>query len=303
MRSMKLAFNIILLGLIVAVFGGCQPPSPPGAIVDDMGRVVNIEESPQRIVSHVPSITETLFAIGVGDRVVGVSEYCDYPEAARAKPKIGGAWDPSIESIVELEPNLVLTSGVVESLMPQLDGLGITYIVLKPFDIDGILKNIELLGKVTGAAKEAEALIDDMQSRITSVTGRVKDAGRPRVFYAFAVTDLNNPWTAGPGSYGDALIRMAGGENIGARASIPWPQFSIEEVASSDPEIIIVNATHGTAATSVEAIRQHPVWRETTAVKQGRVYMIDGDLIERSGPRIVQGLEELARIIHPELYE
>jgi len=121
--------------------------------------------------------------------------------------------------------------------------------------------------------------------------------------YIIDATDLNNPWTAGPGSFIDSLINMAGGENIAAKAPSAWVQFSIEEIVSSDPEIIILPAKHGTAFTSPELLKTHPAWREITAVKQDRICIIDGDLVERTGPRIVQGLEEMAKIIHPEVFK
>ena len=303
MRLKQFVIPIILLSLLIGMVGACQSSYQPGAIVDDLGRQISLDKAPQRIVSHVPGITEMLFALGLDEKVVGVSDYCDYPEAAKLKPKIGGFWKPSMEKIVELDPDLIFTNGFEELLMTQLDELGIIYIVLQPEDIDGILKNIELVGKITGIESRAEELVENMQVRMSYIAERVSDAPRPRVFYAYAVTDLNNPWTAGSGSFGDSLISMAGGENIGAKALVPWPQFSIEEVANSDPEVIIVNVKHGTAVTPIEEMRRHPVWRETTAIKHDRIYTIDGNLIERSGPRIVQGLEEMAQIIHPELFE
>jgi len=271
--------------------------------IDDMGREVSIGKVAQRIVSHVPGITEILFALGLDEKVVGVSDYCDYPEVAKAKPKVGGFWNPSIENIVALEPDLVFTMGSVEYLMTQLDGLGIPCIALQHKDIDGILKDIELVGKVTGTEKEAKKLIKDMQERISYVIARVEGAPRPKVFYIIDATDLNNPWTAGPGSFIDSLIPMAGGENIGAKALAPWVQFSIEEVVNSDPEIIIMPAKHGTAFTPPETLKEHPTWQGITAVKQGKVFTIDDDLVSRYGPRIVLGLEEMAKIIHPELFE
>ena len=241
------------------------------------------------------------------EKIVGVSDYCDYPAEAELKEKVGDFWKPSIKKIVELNPDLVLTNGQVEYVMTQLDNLGITYIVLYPNDIDGILKNIGLVGKITGTDKRAGEVIRDMEDRILQVTTTVKDAQQVKVFYTFAITDLSNPWTAGPGSFIDSLIAMAGGENIGAKALAPWVQFSIEEVVGSDPEVILVDVSHGSAIASVEGLktqlRGHPAWREVTAVQQGRMLPIDGDLINRSGPRIVQGLEEMARIIHPELFE
>jgi len=295
------------LSLLVSMVGGCQPQFQPGTFTDDLGREITIDKSPQRIVSHVPGITEMLFALGLEERVVGVSDYCNYPPEAELKPKVGGFFNPSMERIVDLNPDLVLTNGSVDYVMTHLDSLGITYIVLYPNDIDGILKNIELVGKITGTEKEAKKLLKDMQERISYVSARVKDAPRVKVFYTFHITDLNNPWTAGPGSSVDSLITLAGGENIGAKALAPWIQFSIEEVVNSDPEVIILDVSHGTAITSVEGLkaqlREHPAWREVTAVKQERICPIDGDLINRTGPRIVQGLEEIARGIHPELFE
>ena len=304
MRRIQLIIGIfIILSLSTTMTIGCSHQPLPGTFTDDLGREVRIEKAPQRIVSHVPGITEILFALGLEGRVVGVSEYCDYPEAAKTKPKVGDYFQPSIEQIVALNPDLVFTGGCDEHLMKQLDGLGITYIVLDPQNIDGILKDIELVGEVTGTQKKAEEVIGDMQNRMLHVSAQVKDAPRVKVFYTFATTDFNNPWTAGPGSFVDSLITMAGGENIGARALAPWVQFSIEEVIAADPEVIIVDVSHGSAVTSIAELKQHPVWRKTAAIKQDRIYPIDGDIVNRPGPRIVQGLEEMARIIHPELFK
>jgi iron complex transport system substrate-binding protein len=304
MKLKRLGIIAILLSILVTVFTGCQPEFVPGTYIDDMGREVSIDKVPQRIVSHVPSITETLFALGLGDRVVGVSDYCDYPEEAKLKPSIGDYYNPCIETIVAQAPDLVLTDGegLTEDIIPQLENLGITCVVINPKSIDGILKDIELLGKITGVEKEARALVSEMSSRLAQIASRAEDAPRVRVFYVFDATDLNNPWTAGPGSFVDALVTMAGGENIAAKAHGAWVQFSIEQLVSADPEIIMVDTIHGTAIVSEEELRAHPAWREITAVKQGKIYMVNGDLVNRSGPRIIQGLEEIARAIHPELF-
>ena len=294
---------VVLLTLLVSAVPGCQPEFQPGPYTDDMGRQVEINEIPERLISHVPGITEILFALGLGEKVVGVSDYCDYPEEARLKEKVGGFWNPSVEKIVELRPDLVLTNGRDEQLVIQLDSLGIACMVIDPKDIDGIFRNIELLGRVAGVEGSARELIQDIQKDISRIVNQVKGAPGARVIYIIDATDLNNPWTAGPGSFVDSFITMAGGENIAAKALAPWVQFSIEEVVSSDPEIIILPAKHGTTFTSLEELGGHPAWRETTAVKQERIYIIDGDLVDRPGPRFVQGLEEIAGFIHPELFE
>jgi iron complex transport system substrate-binding protein len=303
MRLMRLGIIAVLLSILVTVFTGCgcQPKFVPGTYTDDMGREVSIDKVPQRIVSHVPSITETLFALGLGDRVVGVSDYCNYPEEAKLKPSIGNYFNPSLEPIVALEPDLVLTDGHSESIK-GLEPLGITFFVIDPKDIDGILKDIELLGKITGTEKEARALVSGMNSSLAQVVSLAEGAPKVRVFYVFDATDLNNPWTAGPGSFVDALITMAGGENIAAQAPGAWVQFSIEQLVSSDPEVILIDASMGTAVVLKEELMAHPAWQGVTAVKQDRIYIIDGDLVNRPGPRIVQGLEEIAKIIHPELF-
>ena len=277
-----------------------QQPSPM-VFIDDMGREITIDEIPQRIVSHVPAITEILFALGLEERVVGVSDYCDYPEEAKLKPSVGNYFNPSIENIMALVPDLVLTDGHSEGIK-GLDSLGITFIVIDPKDIDGILRDIELIGKVTGTEKEAKKLINDMKKDMSDVVNQVKDVPSVSVFYIFDATDLNNPWTAGPGSFVDSLITMAGGQNIAAQAHGAWIQFSLEAVVKSDPQIIIVDTSHGTAVISKAELKEHPAWREITAVKQDRIYSVDGDLVNRPGPRIVQGLEKIAEIIHPELF-
>ncbi len=299
----RLGIFVALLSLLVTMTTGCQPQFHPGTFTDDMGREVSIDKIPQRIVSHVPSITETLFALDLGERVVGVSDYCNYPPEAGLKPSVGNYFNPSIETIIAQDPDLVITDGYSEGLIPQLENLGVTCVVINPEDMDGILKDIELLGRITGAEGRAREVIKSMRDRILRVTTAAEDAPRVRVFYTFATTNLSNPWTAGPGSFADSLITMAGGENIAANAQSAWVQFSIEALCHADPEVILVDASHGTAVMSEETLRAHPAWRELTAVKQGRVHIIDGDLVNRSGPRIVQGLEEIAKIIHPELFE
>jgi iron complex transport system substrate-binding protein len=301
-RPIKLLSVLLMYALLmISINAACTQTTPGATVIDNQGREVQLEGIPARIVSHVPSITEMLFALDLGDSVVGVSDYCNYPEEAKEKPSVGGYYTPSIEKITSLDPDLVLTDGYAEDIL-QLDGIGIPYIVLDPPDIDGVLDNIQLIGEITGVQEKASELVNEIEGRIDAVVSAVADAAHPRVFYVFDASDPTKPWTAGPGSFVDAFIRMAGGENIAAGAQGPWVQFSMEELIDADPEIIIVDAMMGTAANDPEEIKALAGWKETTAAKENQIYTIDGDLVNRHGPRIAQALEEMARIIHPELF-
>jgi iron complex transport system substrate-binding protein len=298
----KVVLFFVLLSL-VAVAMGCNGGFEPGTYTDDLGRGVTIGEVPQRIVCFGPSITEVVFALGLGEKVVGVDDYSDYPAEALDLPKVGSSFAPSLESLVGLSPDLVLTLEH-EQFNSELETMGINYFVWSPQDIDGILANIETLGAITDSVAEAEVLVDDMTERIDDVVGRVAGAEPVSVFFIIDATDPTLPWTAGPGSFIDALITMAGGVNVAHDAPVEWAQFSIEEVVSADPDVIIVQTMFGGIPTiSIEELQAHPIWGEIGAVSQGNIYLVDGDLVSRSGPRIVEGLEALATALHPELFD
>ncbi len=303
MRKTCLALLLIIVIAAATACAGAQ--SGPGTITitDDAGRQVHLDSVPARIISHVPSITETLFALGLGDKVVADSDDCDYPEAAKTKPKIGGYYTPNIEEIVAMKPDLVLTDGYVPELITKLDSLGIPIVVINPKDINGVLSDIELLGNITGSQQKAQEITSDMKKRIDAVVNTVGNASRPSVFYVLDATDTTKPWTAGPGSFVDALISLAGGVNVAASASDPWIQFNMEELVGANPDIILLDSNMGTTVIPPQELKELPVWQDLTAVKENRIYTIDADLVDRSGPRIVQGLEDIAKILHPELFK
>ncbi len=303
MRFKTVVVFIVMLSLVIGTAVGCTAGFEPGTYTDDMGRGVTIEEVPQRIVSFGPSITEVLFALGLGERVVGVDDFSDYPAEAQALPKVGSSFTPSLESLVGLAPDLVF-SLEHEQFNSELEAMGINYFVWSPEDIDGILSNIELVGAITDSIDEAADLVESMETRMRDIEAGVVNAIPVSVFFIVDATDPTLPWTAGPGSFIDALITMAGGENVAGDAPYEWPQFSIEEVVSADPDVIIVQTMLGGIPTiSVEDLEAHPIWGEMSAVSQGNVYLVDGDLVSRSGPRIVDGLEALAKALHPELFD
>jgi len=300
-----------LLALLIVALVGCTGGKAPEAsesakpisVVDDAGRTVEIAKTPQRIISLAPSNTEILFALGLGDKVVGVTDFCDYPEEAKAIEQIGTYFDPNIEIIFSISPDLVLAiADLPEDVIAKLEELDIPAPILAPPDLEGILANIQLVGKATGAEKEAEALVSEMRGRIAAVTEKASEVKeKPRVFCEIDATDPSKPWASGPGSFMDAMIRLSGGTNVAADAESPWPQLSAEEIIAQDPDIIILaDSKYGVTA---ESVGERPGWEVITAVKEGAIFDLDDDLISRPGPRIIDGLEAVARIIHPELFE
>jgi len=317
---MKTYRSLVLLGLLallIIALAGCAGAKAPEAsepagteapesvsVVDDAGREVEIVSNPQRLVSLAPSNTEILFALGLGDKVVGVTDFCDYPEKAKAIDKVGGM-EHSLEKIVALNPNLVVAIGGSPAQVEkatEMEKLGLAVLVLQPGDIEGIIANIELMGKATGAEKEASQLAAEMRKRFDDITTKTKGAeSRPSVFFELDATDPSKPYTPGAGSFIDTLISLAGGSNIAASAKMQWAQLSTEEIIAQDPEVIVLgDAQYGMTA---EMVKERPGWSVITAVKNGAICSIDDILISRPGPRIIDGLEDLATIIHPELFE
>jgi|DewCreStandDraft_5_1066085.scaffolds.fasta_scaffold00538_21 iron complex transport system substrate-binding protein len=280
-----------------------QQASFPVTVTDDLGRSVRIEKLPQRIVSTAPSNTEILFALGLNERIVAVTDFCDYPEAAKAKPKIGGT-RPSVERIIAFSPDLVVASTInPQELIQQLEGAGIAVVVWGPKDFAGIMRNIEQTGVITGTIEQARRITAGMKSRIDAVAAKARQATtKPRVFFEVDATDPAKPFTAGPGSFVDAMITLAGGQNVAAGAASPWPQFSLEELVRADPDIIILSDyAYGVTP---ESVARRPGWENLTAVKKGAIKPIeDPNIVVRPGPRIVDGLELMARLIQPDLFK
>jgi len=279
MKLVRLGFCIIILSLFVA----CAAPSKevkeaasfPIEVTDQLGRVVRLEKIPERIISLAPSNTEILFALGLGERVVAVTEYCNYPPAAQEKPKIGGFSTPNIEKVVALSPDLVLATSIHEKeIIPALEGKGLTIFTLDPKTVDEVLKSITLVGEVTGREETASRLVEGMQNRIKAVTDKTAN-----------------------------LIKMAGGTNI-ARDLIGYATISLEAIIEANPQVIIAGIGMGSGEDlPFQYVRNEPRLRNVDACVNHRVYSIDVDLCGRPGPRIVDALEKFAEFIHPELFK
>jgi iron complex transport system substrate-binding protein len=288
---------VALLSLIL-VLTACGPGSqtPTQYVFDDLGRLVAINGTPQRIISLAPSNTEILFALGLGGKVLGVTDYCDYPPEALNKTKVGGYANPDVEKIVALDPDLILVAhGTPMEVVNSMAGLGLTVFGIKTTDLDDLLSDIRTIAEITDKEVEAQTLTFEMESRIQAVTNQtVELEQRPRVFYIVWHDPL---WTAGSGTFINELIEKSGGVNIFQNVT-GYPTISIEEVIARDPEIIITSSWPGVYEWTMNSTEL-----EVTAARQsGSVYTCDDNLVQRPGPRLVEGLEWFAHFIHPEIF-
>lgn len=284
------------------VLGGCSwlpGESGPGTLVDDFGREVDMAGPAQKIISLVPSSTEIIFALGFGERVVGASVYCNYPEAATAIPRVGDFDGPNLEAIVSLEPDLVLAASLHKEAVEALEGLDIPVLALDPMTFEEIYANIELIARALGEEKAGEDLVEDMKNRLKAVAqtlGELQEADRPLVFYESWYPEM---YTAGEDTFIDEIITWGGGKNV-AWGMSRWPIIQEEEVLARNPDVII----HGYhEPLPVEPFAQRNGWDVVTAVRQEQVFFVDPDVFNRTGPRVVDAAEALARILHPESFE
>jgi iron complex transport system substrate-binding protein len=294
---------------VVAAFSillclGCAQQPPPGNIVDGLGRSVKIDKIPQRIVSLAPSNTEILFTLGLGDKVVGVTEYCNYPQEAVTKSKVGGFSNVDIEKVISLEPDLVLATHIHEkSVIPALEKLGLTVVALTPASLNEVLDSITLVGKITGRTREASKLVKYLGTRIEAVVDKTRTLSpdqKPRVFY---ITWHDPLMTAGAATLADDVISSAGGQNIAYDISGD-KAITLETVIYRDPEVIVASVGMGSGEDLPwQYVQTEPRLENTQALLNDRVYKIDGDIIHRPGPRIVDALEQMAQFIHPELFK
>jgi iron complex transport system substrate-binding protein len=267
---------------------------------------VTVAAPPQRIISLAPSNTEILFALELGPKVVAVDDFSDYPADAKGLPKIGGSNGTyNFEQIVALKPDLILAAGITPpEAIKKLEDLKQTVIVLGTPETTfaSISADIAMVGKVTGQADKASQVTDAMQQKIEGIKAKLATVKtKPRVYWELDATDPAKPYSVGPGNFVNDLITMAGGTNIFEKVDSPFPQISSEQVVAADPEVIILSdAAYGI---TVDSVAKRPGWQALAAVKQQRVAPIDDNLVSRPGPRIADGLEATAKIIHPELFK
>lgn len=301
--------------LLIFLFAGVLPAALaadadtttfPLILADGLGGTITITRRPARIVSLAPNVTEILFAIGAGARVVGVTRYCNYPPEAPGRTKVGGYTDISIEAVLALAPDLVIASrGNPRTTLATLSRHGLTVLAIGPESLEQVDRAIVRIGQVTDNEREAKRVCEGMKQALASVRQAVEDIERRRRVY---FGSLRAPYiAAGPASFIGRCVALAGGDNIVRRVRRPWPILSLETIIERDPEIVI-DGFHASRPGEnhreklLARLRADRVWSQITAVREGRVYTVSNDAIQRPGPRLAQAVAEMARLFYPERF-
>jgi iron complex transport system substrate-binding protein len=298
-RLPNLAVVCVLISLATAGGSIADGVTYPLTVEDDVGRPVSIASRPVRVVSVGPSTTEALFAMGVGDRLVGIDRFSNYPPETADVEQVGGLVDPSIERIVSLRPDVVFMRDMAMQHVERLEALGLTVVVVGSEDIEGVFSSLKLFGWVLDARSEADDVAAALRARLADVATALDGLApedRITVFYELGHEPL---YTAGPGSFVHEVITLAGGVNVAGDAHTAWTSYSVERLIQRDPEVVLV-----TVEESVDAIREgrRAQWRSLRAVTSGRVHLIDGDAMNRPGPRLADAVESVARLLYPDRF-
>ncbi len=308
---MKKRNLMIVLLLIMLVIAGCsnevvkadievEPVEElmyPMTITDSYDREITIESEPMRVVSMAPSISETLYYLGAIDKLVGRTEYCDFPEEIQGIDTAGSLMEPNIEKIVDLNPDLVIASThFSKDSVETLENLGIKVVVFTPEEsFDGVYDTITVVGKVLNKENEAIEHVETMKQMVDEVVNRVKELEKKTVYYAIGFGEYGD-YTAGGDTFISEMIELAGGENIASDVS-GW-SYSLEKIIENDPEVVIISKYYGMK----ESFEAAEGYKELEAVKNGKLIAIDNNKIDRQGPRLAEGLLELAKAIHGDNY-
>lgn len=263
-------------------------------VTDDLGRTVSIPVKITRAVSLAPDLTESIFAVGAGDRLVGVTTFCNYPAEAKTIAKVGDTMNPNMESIIALKPDAVFvsTASQIEAFTITLEANGIAVYVTDPANIDDVFHNLERLADFFGTNDKLSSVLPDLKRRIGAVWEKVRDESKTRVFVQFSQEPL---FTIGKGSFLNNVIIKAGGESVTANVETAFPKLSKETALVLRPDVILLSDSEDNPSAN-DAFRNSP------AVKKGRVYRINADILSRPGPRLVDAMEEIARYLHPEKF-
>jgi iron complex transport system substrate-binding protein len=298
-RRMGVMVRFVLATAVMFLVTTWSPFARCATFKDALGRDVVIHESPGRIVSLAPSLTEILYYLGLGERVVGVTNHCNYPPEAALKPKVGSYINLNVEMIISLGPDLVIgtVDGNERIVVELLEQAGISVYVVNPRNVQEAVQTIAVLGKVCGVEEKGQSLANALSARVSRVVEKTEALSKPLVFLQI---QLHPIMSVNSRTIHHDLIRLAGGRNMTADEPITYPRISVEEIIRRQPEIILISSME--RGGRFEKAREDWLkWTSIPAVKNGRVYLIDSDLIDRPSPRVVEGLENMARLIHPEI--
>ncbi len=302
-RERILVVLLLALALAALACGGKNSGNPGNSnavlpmrvVTDDLGRQVTIPVRVTRVVSTAPSITENIFAVGAGDRLVGDTTYCNYPEQAKSVAKIGDTLNPNMETIVALKPDIVLvsTASQIEVFTKTLEANRITVYVTNPTSLDGVLRNLKQLGELLGTQDTADKLVADLTARVDAVGNKIEGQKPVRVFVQISKEPL---FTIGKQSFLTAILEKAGAGSVTKDVESAYPKLSKETASALNPEAIILSDSEDNKEPN-DALKNSP------AVRNGRVYKINADIISRPGPRLVDALEQIAKDLHPEKFK
>jgi iron complex transport system substrate-binding protein len=305
-RNLTIIVSMLMV-LAVLVLCGCTSPSPvptPGTnVTDDKGRVVAINKIPERIVSLSPANTELLFALGLGDKVVGVTDYCNYPPEALNRTKVGGITNVNVEQVAALNPDVIFAASLTKKeTAEKLDSMGYPVFVNDPRNISDIERSIKNMGQVTGAADNATRLIGQINASMKAITDKTSALNESQKPTVLMLLDTYDFYVAGSNCYGDDLIKIAGGKNVAGELN-DYATMSKEAIIDADPDIIIMPVDQYSQADFEKLRNGTDDWmRQLSAVRNGSVYAVSSDPIFRPGPRVVEAAVAMAKIVHPELF-
>jgi iron complex transport system substrate-binding protein len=286
---------------MVILLGASGSDSYPLRLKDEVGREVTLSSPPKRIVSLAPNITEILFSLGLDEEIVGVSIHCNFPEKAKSKVQVGSYISLDFEKITSLQPDLIIATGAgnTRDMVERLERIGFKTYTIFPKKFDDILQSIRHIGQVVNREKEARGIVEGMRTRKQRVVGLTQGLSRPKVFIQIGDAPIV---TVGKGSFADDLIHLAGGENIAGKEKEVYPRFGMEEIIKRSPEVIVISSMNPRGDYQ-KILQDWSQWKTIPAVKNGRIHLIDSDLLDRPSPRIIDGLEEIARVLHPERFK
>lgn len=307
----KLLSMAITACIIAAILSGCGQKQAavetqkaegkfPVTITDVYGSKVTLDKEPQRIVALAPSTVEILYKLGLGDKIVGVTDYCDYPSEALEKPKVGSFNGLNMEKIIEAKPDIVLAgAGISKQEFQRLTDLKLNVIVTEARELSQIPETIMMVGEATGTSEKAKAMADDITGKIDEIKSKVEKANKVKAYFVLSFGKEGN-WTAGKGTFLSDLISAAGGENVSDDVD-GWKEYSIEKLVEKNPDVILLSGmiSNGTN----KALDNENGYKDLEAVKSGKVFILEDNLVQRPGPRIVEGLELIAKALHPEIFK